>query len=91
LVNVSTQDVQNGVSVLSKRIDEVNIVMAAITTSLKNVLSRRELQLHEHSMEVQMQQVAEMNKGLTTAMERYIVSQSSPYDVRRFSMVAGPH
>jgi len=65
--------------------------MAAITTSLKNVPSKRELRLHEQTMEAQMQQVAEMNKGFTTAMERFKVSHSSPYDVMRFLTVAGPH
>jgi hypothetical protein len=75
--------------VLLKRIDKVNNVMTAITTSLKQVPSKRELQLHTNQMEEQMQQVAEMNTGLTTAMEEYKFSQSSPYDFTRSSTVAG--
>jgi hypothetical protein len=41
-------------------------------------------------MEEQMQQVAEVNIGVTTAMEGYKFSESSPYDFRRSSKVAGP-
>jgi predicted nucleic acid-binding Zn-ribbon protein len=45
-VEVSTQNVQKGVSVLSKGINEVNKAMTAITTSLKNIPTKRELRLH---------------------------------------------
>jgi len=86
----STQAVQKGVSVLSKRVDEVNQAMTAITTSLKQIPSKRELQLHATAMEEHKQQMMEMNTGLTTAMEEYKISQSSPYDFRRSSAVAGP-
>jgi hypothetical protein len=41
-------------------------------------------------MEELMQQAAEVKTGLTTAMEGYKFSESSPYDFRRSSMVAGP-
>jgi hypothetical protein len=66
---VSTQAELKAVSILLKRIDEVNKAMAAITTSLNSIPFKRELQLHAHIMEEQMQQVAEINTGLTTAME----------------------
>jgi predicted nucleic acid-binding Zn-ribbon protein len=45
-VNVSTQNVQNGVSGLSKGINEVNKAMTAITKSSKNIPTKRELRLH---------------------------------------------
>jgi len=76
--------------VLSKRIDEVNKAMTAVTTSLKNVPSKGELHRHELAMEEQMQQVANVNTRLTTTMEGYKFSEYSPYDFRRPSTVAGP-
>jgi hypothetical protein len=54
-VKVSTQTVQKRVSVLSKTIDEVNKAMAAITTSLKTVPSRRDLQCHGQTKKKQIQ------------------------------------
>jgi hypothetical protein len=41
-------------------------------------------------MEEQLQQAAKVKTVLTTAMERYKFSESSPYDFRRSSMVTGP-
>jgi hypothetical protein len=89
-VKVTTQTIHKGISVLTKRIDEVNKSMAAVTTSLKNNPSKRELPLHAHTMEEQIAQVGEVNTGLTTAMEGYQLSQSSLYDFRRTSVTAGP-
>lgn len=68
---VSTQTEPKTVWMLSKRTDDVNKAMAAITTSLNSIPFKRELQLHAHMIKEQMQQVAEINTGLTTAMERY--------------------
>jgi len=41
-------------------------------------------------MEEHKQQMTEMNTGLTTTMEEYKFSQSSPYDFRRSVATAGP-
>jgi hypothetical protein len=41
-------------------------------------------------MEEQMEQVAEVHMGLTPTMEGYKFSESSPYDFRTSSTVAGP-
>jgi len=86
----STQAVQKVVSVLSKWIDEVNKAMVEITTSLKNVPSKRELHLHVHTMEEALLQIAKMNMGLTTAMEGYKLSESTPFGFRRSSVTVGP-
>jgi hypothetical protein len=87
---VCTQSVQKGVSILSKQIDEVNKAMAARTTSLKSVPSKGELQLHAHTMEEQIERVAEINTGLTTAKEECKFSESLPYNVRISDTVVGP-
>jgi hypothetical protein len=89
-VKVSAQNAENGVSVYSKWMDELNKALTAITTLLKSVPSRRELHLHAQTMEEHMQQITEMNTGLTTAMDGYKFSESSPYDFRRSSAVASP-
>jgi hypothetical protein len=89
-VKVLTQTIEKGISMLTREIDEVNTSMVAITTSSKSVPSKRELLLHAHTMEEQMVQVPEMNTGLTTAMEGYKLSESSPYNLRRTSVTAGP-
>jgi flagellin-specific chaperone FliS len=68
-VKVTTQTIQKRVSILTKRIDEVNKIMVAITTSLKNIPSKRDLRLDPPIMEEQMAQVADVNTGWTTAME----------------------
>jgi len=89
-VKTSTQSVQKGLSLLSKRVDEVVRTTAAITTSLKQVPTKLELQRHASAMEDPKKQMTEVNTGLTTAMEECKFSQSSPYNFRRPSMVAGP-
>jgi len=73
---------------LSKWIDKVNQTMAAITTSLKDIPSKWQLHRHVQTMEEEMQQVAEVNTGLITALEGYKFSESLPYDFRRSSTVA---
>jgi len=72
----TSSSIQKGISVLTKRIDEVDKSMAAITTSLKQIPSKRELQLYTRTMEDQMAQVAEVNTELTTSMEGYKFSES---------------
>jgi hypothetical protein len=89
-VKVLTQTIENGISMLTNEIDKVNTSVVAITTSSKSVPSKWELLLHAHTMEEQMVQVPEMNTGLTTAMEGYKLSESSPYNLRRTSVTAGP-
>jgi hypothetical protein len=51
--------------------------MAAITTTLKEMPSKRELRFHAQTMDDQMAQIAEVNTGLTIAMEGYKISESS--------------
>jgi hypothetical protein len=57
------------VGVLSKRIDEVNNVLATITESMQSIPSKEELHQHQGSMEEQFAKVEENNSGLTMAME----------------------
>lgn len=89
-VIVTAQTVQNAISVLTKRIDEVNKPMATITTSLTDVPSKEQLRLNAQKIDEQMMQVANVNTGLTTAIEGYKFWESSPYDFRRTSVTAGP-
>jgi len=89
-VRPSTQSVQKGLSLLSKRVDEVVRTTAAITTSLKQIPTKLELQRHANAMEDHKKQLIEVNTGLTTTMEECKFSQSSPYNFRRTSIVAGP-
>ena len=89
-VRPSTQAVQKGLSLLSKRVDKVFKTTAAITTSLKQIPTKLELQRHASAMEEHKIQMTEVNTGLTTAMEECKFSQSSLYNFRRPSIVAGP-
>jgi len=86
----STQTFQKGLAQLSKRIDEVVKTTAAITTALKQIPTKLELQQHANAMEEHKIQMTEVNSGLTTAMEECKFSQSSPYNFGRPSTVAGP-
>ena len=70
--------------------DELVRTTAAITTSLKQIPTKLELQRHASAMEEHKIQMAEVNTGLTTAMEEWKFSHSSPYNFRRPSIVAGP-
>jgi len=89
-VKASVQAVQKGMAQLSKRVDEVVRTTAAITTSLKQIPTKLELRQHAQAMEEHKVQMTEVNTGLTTAMEEYKFSQSTPYNFRRPSVVAGP-
>ena len=89
-VRGSTQAVQKGLSLLTKRVDELAKVTAAITTSLKQIPTKLELRQHASAMEEHKVQMTEVNTGLTTAMEECKFSQSTPYNFRRPSMAPGP-
>jgi len=79
----SVQAVQKSVGVLSKRIDEINKVLATITESMKSISSKRELCRHRVVMDEKLAQVEEINTGLTTAMEQYKFSESTPFEFRQ--------
>jgi hypothetical protein len=89
VLKVSVHNGQNGISIFSKRMHEVNTAMKSITTSRKNIPSIRELRLHAQTMEVQLQQVAEVNMELTSTMKGYKFRESSPFHFSWSSMVAG--
>ena len=86
--NVSIQAIQKLMGILSKKIDETNTVMAAITESLKNVPTKQEICQQRMAMEESLNAMAEINTGLTTAMDQYKFSDSTPLGVRQ--TVAGP-
>jgi predicted nucleic acid-binding Zn-ribbon protein len=85
---VSVQAIQKSVGILSKKIDDVTTVVAAITESLKSIPTKQELRQHKVAMEETMNSIAEVNTGLTTAMDQYKFSDSTP--VRGRQSVAGP-
>jgi len=85
---VSIQAVEKSMTILSKRIDEVNAVLATIMDSLKTIPTKRELRQRQVMMDETLAQVAEVNTGLTTAIDQYKVSESTPMEFRR--SVAGP-
>jgi len=74
-VETSTQTVQKGLSLLTKRVDEVVRTTAAITTSLKQIPTKIEFQRHASAMEEHKNQMNEVTTGLTTALEECKFSQ----------------
>jgi mRNA-degrading endonuclease toxin of MazEF toxin-antitoxin module len=62
---------QKSVGVLSKKIDDVTTVVVAITESHRNIPTQQELRQHKAAMEETLNSMAEVNTGLTTAMDRY--------------------
>jgi predicted nucleic acid-binding Zn-ribbon protein len=72
------QGIQKTIGILSKRIDEVTTVLATVTETLKNIPSRRELRQYQDTMDESVNRLAEANTGLTTAMEQYKFSESTP-------------
>jgi len=86
-VKESNQAIQKSLATVTLRIDEVNKAMVAITTSLKNMPTKRELRQSQSLMEDQLAQAEDINTGLTTAMEAYKVSESTPFQAE---VVAGP-
>jgi hypothetical protein len=65
---------------MNSRIQQVNDVLDSIETSLREVASRCELREYATAMDEQLVQMQEVNTGLTTAMEGYKFSESSPYN-----------
>jgi hypothetical protein len=65
---------------MNSRIQQVNDVLDSIETSLREVASRWELREYATAMDEQLVQMKEVNTGLTTAMEGYKLSESSPYN-----------
>jgi hypothetical protein len=74
--------------ILSKRIDETNKVLAAITESMKHIPSRRELRQYQATKDEELAQGEEINTGLTTAIEQYKFSKSTPFEFQQNA--AGP-
>ena len=89
-LKASTQSLTKGLALMSKRMDEVVKTTAAITTSLKQIPTKLELQQHASAMEEHKAQMVEVNTGLTTALEECKFSQSLPFNFGRSSVVAGP-
>jgi len=85
-VKSSNQGIQKILATVTLRIHEVNKMLAAITTSLKSIPSKRELHQHQDYMEEQLARVEEINTASTTAMEAYKISESTPFHVEE----AGP-
>jgi hypothetical protein len=78
-IKSSNQGIQKSLAGVTKRIDEVNQTMAAITTMLKNIPTKRELRQHQDLMDEQLIQVEDINTRLTTAMEVYKVSELASF------------
>ena len=80
--------IQKTVGILSKRIDEITTVLATIMDKVKDIPSRRELQRYQNTIDESVNRLAEANTGLTTAMEEYKFSESTPLGVPQ--SLAGP-
>jgi len=85
---IAVQAVQKTVGILSRRVDEVTTVLATVTDKIRDMPSKRELRQFQAMMEDSTHQLAEANTGLTTAMNQYKFSESSPSGVQQ--TVAGP-
>jgi len=68
---------------------KVNEVLDAIKNSLKGIPPKRELREHAAVMEDQLAKSRELNTGLTTGMEGYMLSDSPSYNFGR-QLQAGP-
>jgi len=62
--------------------------MTAITKSLKEVPSKKDLRDHTAAMDEQIEAVREVTTGLTTAMENNKPSESTPYNFRTVTAFA---
>ena len=85
---VAVQAVQNTVGILSRRVDEITTVLATVTDKIKDMPSKRELRQFQATMEDSANQLAEANTGLTTAIDQYKFSESTPLGVQQTA--AGP-
>jgi hypothetical protein len=84
---ITIQSIQKKIGILSKKIDEVTTVVAAIMETPKNRPTKQELRVHRMAMEESMNAMADVNTGLTTAMDQYKFSDSTP--LGRQSAVTG--
>ena len=85
---VATQAVQKTAGILSLRVDEVTTVLATVTDKIKDIPSRQELRQFQASMDESRNQLAEANTGLTTALDQYKFSESTPLGIPQ--SFAGP-
>jgi len=85
---VAIQAVQKTVGILSRRMDEVTAVLATVTDKIKDIPSKQELRQFQASMDESKNQLAEANTGLTTALEQYKFSESTPLGIPQ--SFAGP-
>jgi len=67
---VAVQAIQKTVGILSKRIDEVTTVLTTVTDKIRDMPSKRELHQLQATMDDSVNQLAEVNTGLTTAMDQ---------------------
>jgi hypothetical protein len=88
-VKSSNQTIQNTVAGVTLRIDEFSNSMAGITTLLKSIPTKRQLSQHQDMMDDQLAQVEEIDTGLTTAIEAYMVSESTPFHIAHQSGPSG--
>jgi hypothetical protein len=88
---VSIQAIQKSMGILSKKIDDINTVVADITQSLKTIATKPQLRQHNIVMEESLNTMGELNTGLTTAMDQYKFSDSTPLGGNRMNVhtVAG--
>jgi len=84
----ANQAIREKVGILSRRIDEVTTVLATVTDKIKDLPSKQEILQFQASMEDSRNRLAEVNTGLTTALDQYKFSESTPLgDPQNF---AGP-
>ena len=88
-VKTSNQTIQQSLAMVTLRIDEVIKAMVAITTWSKDMPTKRELRQSQCLMEDQLAQAENINTGLTTAMEAYKVSESTPFHVESAAEPSG--
>jgi predicted nucleic acid-binding Zn-ribbon protein len=82
--------IQRSLKDMNSKIIKVTETLESIRNSLKEVPSKRELREHAAATEDQLAQSRELNTDLTTAMEGYKFSESTPYDFRGPGLQAGP-
>ncbi|KAF8537901.1 hypothetical protein BDD12DRAFT_806559 [Trichophaea hybrida] len=79
-VQNSIKKINDNISLVTKTIDGINTIMTAITKSLKEVPSTRELRDDTAVMEEQMFAIQEVITGLTIAMTNNKLSESTPFN-----------
>jgi hypothetical protein len=76
-VKASNQNIQKNIVTRTKKIDDINRVMAALSDSIKNVPTRREMRQQAQRMEEQVAQVEEIKTGLSTTVEEFKLSNAT--------------